>query len=168
MVKRFNLYKEKALVISSDLQARWIAPNELKYIETKENTFWKFVGEMIDGSRCLGLIKDKEVVSYLWINSKYLICHGIKEQLKENECCLYNTATKPDRRGNGYAEILRAKCYEILKAQGKDTFYSFSGLNNKPALRFKEKIGAEIIASYMYFEFWKFKYLKKYDTVQKG
>jgi predicted GNAT family acetyltransferase len=68
--------------------------------------------------------------------------------------------TKPDRRGKGYAEILRAKCYEILREQEKDTFYSFTDQSNKPALKFKEKIGAEIIGSYLFIKLWGFKYVR--------
>jgi len=156
MVKRFNLYREKVFKVDSDLRVRYLAPSDFKYIETQENTFWKFFGEMASGNKCMGLIKDKTVVSYLWVNEKYLECWGIKKRFLGNECMLYNAATKPDMRGNGYAEILRAKVYEIL---GKDIYYSFTELNNKPALRFKEKIGAEVIATYTYFKLWKFQKL---------
>ena len=160
MIKRFNLYKEGSYTTESPLKARWLAPRDLKYIEYKENTFYKLLGEMIYGNRCLALIGDKEVLSYLWINDKFIESHGLKEPLKKNEVFLYSAMTKPDQRGKGYAEILRAKCYEVLRSQGKDTFYSCTDIKNKPALRFKEKIGAEKIASYLFIKFWKFKYLR--------
>lgn len=165
MVKRFNLYREGNFHIHSDLKARWLGPRDLKFIETKKNTFWKFIGEMIEGSRCLGLINDGEVLSYLWINDKYMEYYGMKIALKPNECFIYNANTKPDRRGNGYAEILRSKCYELID---KDTFYSFSDLNNKPAIRFKEKINADMIDSYLFIKFWKFKYLRKCGQQKKS
>jgi len=160
MVKRVNIYKEGSYRTDSELKARWLGPKDLKYIETKEHTFWKFFSDMSIGCRCLGLIKDKEIVSYLWVNDKFKENYGIKEPLKKNECCLYNAMTKPDRRGKGYAEILRAKCYEILREQGKDIFYSFTDKSNKPALKFKEKIGAEIIGSYLFIKLWGFKYVR--------
>ena len=96
----------------------------------------------------------------LTLNIKRII--GIKEPLKSNECCLYTAETKPEERGKGYAEILRAKTYEILKKQGIDTFYSFSDIKNKSAIRFKEKIGAEIIGSYKYVKIFNFKHIS-YD-----
>lgn len=159
MVKRFLKYREGSFRVESDIKARWLGPADLKYIQHKANTFWRFIGEMIKGSRCLGLIKDGEVLSYLWVNDEYCEYYGIKTALKKNECYIYNAATKPDQRGKGYAEILRSKCYEILS--DKDTFYSISDLDNKPALRFKEKIKAEVIESLMFIKFWKFKYLKR-------
>lgn len=134
----------------------------MKYIETKDHKFWMFIGDMIKGNKCLGLVKDGLVLSYLWVNFKYKENHGVKEPLKSNECCIYNAETKPSERGKGYAEILRAKTYDILKKQGIDTFYSFTDQANKSAMRFKEKIGAEIIGSYKYVKIFKFKYVR-YD-----
>ena len=160
MIKRFNLYKEGSFKTDSLLEVRWLAPADLKHIETKECSFWKLFGEMTVGNRCLALIENGEVLSYLWVNDKFNQCYGIKEPLKRNECCLYNAVTKPDKRGKGYAEILRAKCYEILRKQGKDTFYSFTEQNNKSALKLKEKLGARLIESYLFVKLWKFKYLR--------
>ena len=160
MVKRFNLYKESRFSVLSELQAFFLAPNQMKYIATKETPKDKLLHEFTTGNRCLGLVEKGEVLSYIWINTKYLQHYGIKKPLMSNECCFYNAMTKPELRGNGYAGILRAKCYEILSKQGIDTFYSFTDLNNKPAMRFKEKIAAEKIATYKYIKFWKFESLK--------
>jgi len=162
MVRKFNIYKEKPFETDSDLRVRFLAPSDFKYIETKDVTFWKLLGEMKAGSKCLGLIGDGMVLSYLWVSDRmqYL---GLKRMLKKNECYFYNSVTKPEERGKGYAEILRAKSYEILKKQGKDTFYSVTDLKNKSALRFKEKIGAEVIERYTYVKFWKYEKLIKDD-----
>jgi RimJ/RimL family protein N-acetyltransferase len=161
MVKRFNLYKEGSYTTNSDLKIKFMGPADLKYIETKEHTFWGFLNEMKDGSRCIALIKDAGVVSYLWVSNKFIDYYNLKIPLKKNEAMLYFHVTKPEERGKGYAEILRAKVYDILREQGKDTFYSITDLENKPALRFKEKIGAEIVSTYKYVKFWKYEKLIK-------
>jgi len=160
MFVKYYVYKEGSFTTESKLKARWLAPSDLKFIENGENNFWKFLGEMTYGNRCLGLIDKGEVLAYLWVNDKFIECYGLKQPLKKNEVFIYSAMTKPDRRGNGYAEILRAKCYEILRGQGKDTFYSTTDIKNKSALRLKEKIGAEKIASYLFIKFWRFKYLR--------
>jgi GNAT superfamily N-acetyltransferase len=161
MVKRFNLYKEGSFTTDSDLKIKFMSPGDFKYIETKEHTFWAFVREMSTGSRCVALIKDGGVVSYLWINDKLIDYYSLKITLKKNESLLYFAVTKPEERGKGYAEILRSKVYDVLRSQGKDTFYSITDLENKPALRFKEKIGAEIVSTYKYVKFWKYEKLIK-------
>ncbi len=159
MIKRFNLYKEGNYKTDSELSVRFLAPVDFKYIETKKETFWKLLGEMVVGNRCLALIENGVVLSYLWINSNFTHYYGLKKALLKNECYLYNAITKPEERGKGYAEVLRAKCYEILRKQGKDTFYSITDLDNVSAMRFKDKIGAEIIGSYKYYKIWKFEKL---------
>lgn len=160
LIQRFNIFKEGNYTTDSDIPARFLAPADLKYIETPDKDFWRLFGEMQVGNKCLGLIKDGEVLSYLWVNLKYKENHGIKEPLKANECCIYNAETKPSERGKGYAAILRAKTYEIMRKQGIDTFYSFSDKSNKSAMKLKKKIGAEIIASYLYIKI--FNYIR-YD-----
>ena len=160
MLVRYNLYKEGSYTTESTLTTRWIGPADLKYIETPDAPFWKLMGEMIYGNRCLGLVNDGEVLSYLWINDKFIEAPGLKKSLRKDECFIYSARTKPDRRGKGYSEILRAKCYKILREQGKSIFYSTTDVKNKPALRMKEKIGAELIASYLFIKIWKFKYLR--------
>ena len=161
MVKRFNLYKEGDYKIKSNLKARWLSPIDLKYIEDSKNTFWKFMGEMLIGSKCLGLIADGVVLSYLWVNIKSIEYYGLKISLKENECYLYSAMTKPDKRGNGYAEILRSKCYEMMRSRGRSVFYSITDSNNEPALRFKHKIGAKIVTTYKYIKLWGYEKLRK-------
>ena len=161
MVKRFSLYKEGDYKVKSNLKARWLGPMDLKYIETGKNTFWEFMGEMMIGCKCLGLISNGTVLSYLWVNLKNIEYYGLKIVLKENECYLYSAMTKPDKRGNGYAEILRSKCYEMMRSQGRDMFYSITDSNNKSAVRFKEKIGAKIVTTYKYFKLWKYEKLSE-------
>lgn len=161
MVRRFNLYKEGSYAVMSDLKVKYMAPTDFKHIETKDYTFWNYIHELVGGSRCIALIKDGGVVSYLWVNDKMIDYYLLKIPLKKNEAMLYFHVTKPEERGKGYAEILRAKVYDILRSQGKDTFYSITDLENKPALRFKEKIGAEIVDTYKYVKFWKYEKLIK-------
>ncbi len=151
MVK-FNLYKEGSYKTDSEVKARFLAPIDFKYIETKENSFWKLLGEIMAGSKCVGLINNGTVVSYLWVNDKFIQYYGLKLALKSNEVYIYSAITKPDERGKGYAEILRAKTYELFREQGKYVFYSITDLKNKPAMRLKEKIGAEIVGSYKYYK----------------
>lgn len=152
MIKRFYLYKEGTYKTDSDLKVRFLGPRDFKYIENEIMDFWFFMRELMNGNRCLALIKDGTVLTFLWVSDK-LNYYGYKRELKPNECHLCNAITKPDVRGGGYAGILRAKAYEILRGQGKDTFYSITELNNKPALRFKEKIGAEKIGKFTYIKF---------------
>lgn len=156
MIKKFILYKEKPFKTDSELVVSFLGPPQMKYIATKDIPVMKLLAELADGNKCLALIKDGAVLSYLWINERYIEYFGLKTKLSKNDCYLYSASTRPDLRGKGYAGILRAKAYEILK---KDNYFSVTDVKNKSAIRFKEKINAQEIAKYTYVKFWKFEKL---------
>ena len=53
-------------------------------------------------------------------------------------------------RGHDIAPRLRWKCLEFLAASGRRSCYSYSDYFNRPAIRFKEKIGARKLFTGMY------------------
>lgn len=145
----YYLYKEQWTEgINNDylnnLELKYLDIHEIKLIEdlVPDFNFWVAFGRIISGDRCLTLRRDNEILSFAWISYKEANYRRTKFKLKENEAFLYYSWTFEEYRGMGYAEILRYKVYDMLRKQGRDTFYSFTDATNKSALRFKDKIGA--------------------------
>jgi GNAT superfamily N-acetyltransferase len=147
----------------------------MKYIATKKVSQEKLIAELASGSRCLALIKDKAIISYLWYDIRTIKYYGIRRLLGKGEVYFYSAETRPDMRGQGYASTLRSKAYELL---GANTYYSITDVNNESALRFKSRIGAELIESFTYIKLWKYsklfkkefkrKYVKDEEPCKKG
>ena len=164
MIKRFNLYKEHPFKVESNLKMIYLWPMHMKHIATKKVSQEKLIAELASGSRCLALIKDKAIVSYLWYDIRTIKYYGIRRPLGKGEVYFYSAETRPDMRGQGYASILRSKAYELL---GANTYYSITDANNESALRLKSRIGAELIETFTYIKLWKFKRLFNKEIKRK-
>ena len=62
-----------------------------------------------------------------------------------DEAYLAGMCTKNEFRGKNIAPHTRYRAYEVLRDMGKTTYYSYSGVFNAPALRFKKKLQARFL-----------------------
>ena len=70
--------------------------------------------------------------------------------LKDDEVYLYAAFVDPAYRGQDLAPFMRHRCCQALKKCGKHTYYSYSDLFNRSAVRFKKKIGARRLKLRLY------------------
>jgi ribosomal protein S18 acetylase RimI-like enzyme len=103
-----------------------------------------------DGNLCLGARRDGRLAAFTWCNLTQCIHKGYSFSLNDDEAYLFDAHTDPELRGRGIAPALRHRLYEELARKGRTKLYSFSDRLNTPALRFKLKLGAEILKSESY------------------
>ena len=133
--------------------------SEIKPLEEK---FRMKNGELLklleSGEECIGMRLSGEIVAFSWVNYNEIRHKLTNINLKNNEAYLKTMHTLESHRGRNLAPILRLKCYDILKHNGKDIVYSISEYWNGPAVRFKEKLNAKKLKLILYVEvFNKFK-----------
>lgn len=97
-----------------------------------------------DDQLCVGLKHHERIVSISWCNLRHFDFDGLKFVLRDNEAYLYGAETIPEYRGKGLAPFTRRAQYRLLYERGRTVCYSYSLALNKPALRFKEKVGAKV------------------------
>ena len=102
--------------------------------------FWR----LAEGHLCLGARRDGELIAFTWCCPETWSYCG-RLALLPNEAYLYDAYTALAFRGRGIAPALRYRLYEELARKGKVRLYSFTEQLNRPALRFKMKLGATII-----------------------
>ena len=90
-----------------------------------------------------------QVAGYAWADFDEVNDVDCDYVLQPGEAYLYDAFIAPDYRGRGLASYLRIECYKRLRRAGKHTFFSVSSYFNKPAIRFKQKLQAEIIRLYL-------------------
>jgi hypothetical protein len=130
----FSLFDREDVTVISKLEER------------KGYTREQYVLECLGlGDTCLGLKQNGEVAAFNWCSLEK--CHSFlyPTTMKENEAYLYDMYVLKSFRGSNLAPILRYKTYEILRALGRDTFYSITVCSNVPSFRFKQKLGAKVI-----------------------
>jgi GNAT superfamily N-acetyltransferase len=103
-----------------------------------------------NGNLCLGARRDGRLVAFTWCNLARCIFKGYSFPLSDDEAYLFDAHTAPELRGHGIAPALRYRLYEELARKGRTKLYSISDRFNTPALRFKLKLGAEILKSESY------------------
>ncbi len=91
------------------------------------------------------LLKDgDEMVGYTWASLKY--CRGVAVrplfELSEKQAYLFDMYVTDAYRGRRIAPLMRQMCYAELGGLGRTELYSISEYFNRPARRFKEKLGA--------------------------
>lgn len=162
-MKTFYLYKEQLKEFKGDYECTFLTPKDMILISPD----WKFPMMLFSGHRCYAIKEKGTVIAYNWINMKFIEYYGFKRSIKQNEAFLYSMFVREEHRGKGIAEYLRYKTLEMLQKTGRDTFYSITDCDNKPALRFKEKIEAKKICKAVYL-FKKSFIVKWYDKENKG
>ncbi len=107
----------------------------------------KLLGRLEDGNLCLGAKREGRLVGFTWCNLTRCHSKAYPFLLNDDEAYLFDTYTAPDLRGQGLAPALRYRLYEELARMGRTKLYSISERFNAPALRFKLKLGVEILKS---------------------
>ncbi len=101
------------------------------------------------GDKCLGAKYQGQIAAFTWVD---FIGDSFKDRkliLKEDEAYLYDMYTLKSFRGSNIAPHLRYECYKIAKELGRSKCYSTSDIFNAPSLKFKQKLNAKILESYL-------------------
>lgn len=113
----------------------------------------QFMKNYENSQLCMGLEHNREIAAYMFIGLKDLNFKGEIFQIKDNEAYLFNMWTFHSFRGRNLAPYLRYKCYELLRAQGRDTKYSITNYFNKSSIKFKQKLNSKHLRFYIYINF---------------
>jgi GNAT superfamily N-acetyltransferase len=104
-----------------------------------------YKSELASGKLCFGVKVDNQLAGFTWANLKECKYSGIIRPLKGKGAYLYDAYTFPAFRGRGIAPFVRYQCYKALDQMGIKTLYSVSSYFNKPAIVFKQKLGATFL-----------------------
>ncbi len=110
-------------------------------------------GRLKSGSLCFGIKHRGAIVAFTWCNLTE--CTIEKHRLfllREDEASLFDAYTLESFRGHGLAPFMRYLCYEEMAALGRKRCYSVTIIFNRPAARFKQKLGAQIVNAGVYVE----------------
>jgi GNAT superfamily N-acetyltransferase len=97
------------------------------------------------GRLCLGVKHHGKIVAFTWCSLSE--CHIEKRHLfdlEPGEASLFDAYTAAEYRGQQLAPWIRYRCYEELAKLGRTRCYSVTIAFNTPAIRFKQKLGAEV------------------------
>jgi ribosomal protein S18 acetylase RimI-like enzyme len=111
-----------------------------------------------DGKLCLGAKRDGQLAAFTWCSLTWCDFEGCRFPLKDDEAYLFDVYTASHLRGQGLAPALRYCLYEELARMGRTKLYSITDRFNRAALRFKLKLGAQVLKSG-----WHVTFIKKYD-----
>jgi GNAT superfamily N-acetyltransferase len=99
-----------------------------------------------DGHLCLGIRQEGEIVGFTWADLEAVRFEDYPLfRLQANEAYLFDAYTVEAARGSGLAPHMRYRLYEELAKLGRNRCYSITVLFNKPASRFKAKLGAQVL-----------------------
>lgn len=130
----------------------------------------EFQKRLDKGNKCVCLKHQGQIVAHSWFHLEE--CRFIDSlfELNEDEAYLFDMYTLKSYRGKNIAPFLRYKSYEALKNMGRDSLYSISEIFNAPAVKFKKKLNAEFLGSYLLidlFRKWKWNLRIKGDKIRK-
>jgi ribosomal protein S18 acetylase RimI-like enzyme len=101
------------------------------------------------GHLCVVLRKNGSVVGFAWADPDEVNDVTCDYVLGPGEAYLYDAFVAPGFRGRELAVYMRTESYKHLRRLGRHTFYCICEYFNTPALKFKEKLGAERVALYL-------------------
>jgi len=101
------------------------------------------------GHLCVILKHGEQVAGYTWVDFDEINNSDCYYEMQPGDAYLYDAFIVTDYRGRGLAPYMRFNCYQQLRDQGRHTFYSISDYFNKPSIRFKRKLSAEIVQLYL-------------------
>ncbi len=106
---------------------------------------------LADGCLCLGIKSQGKVAAYTWCNLNQCDYEErLSIPLEDNEAYLFDARTFKSYRGKALAPYLRYQLYLKLIEMGRPTFFSATSIFNTSALRFKEKLNAQILKLYIF------------------
>lgn len=112
------------------------------------------------GNRRLGIRYRDEIVAFTWFNLNECTFEShTLFPLRENEAHLFDAYTTESFRGKSLAPCIRYRCYEELAKLGRERCYSVTVVFNTPAVRFKQKLGAQVAELMVFVELlkrWRF------------
>lgn len=121
------------------------------------------------GMLCLGVKYRGSIVAFTWCNLH--LCTFEKHplfSLETHEASLFDAYTVESFRGRDLAPWMRYRCYEEMASLGRDRCYSVTVVFNAPAVRFKQKLGAQALELGVFVEIlrrWRFHTrLKRYTS----
>ncbi len=123
---------------------------EMARIPYRPFRYEELEGRLKAGNLCLGAKRAAHLAAFTWCNLTWCKTAGYLFPLKDDEAYLFDAYTAPELRGQGVAPALRYRLYEELARKGRTKLYSISERFNTPAVRFKLKLGAEILKSDWY------------------
>jgi hypothetical protein len=109
----------------------------------------EMIAMMEKGLVCMGIKHNNQIVAHGWYELGHLTSSYFSFPLKENEAYMSGARTLVSYRGNNLAAYLRYQMYKHLTSLGIEKFYSLTLYSNVPSLRFKQKLGAEILKLYV-------------------
>lgn len=94
---------------------------------------------------CLAVLKENRIIAFSWASFGLFQFESYSFSLLDNEAYLFDAFTLPEYRGKGLAVQIRLQLHRDLANMGRTRLYSVTLFNNKPALRFKEKINGRVV-----------------------
>src|SRR5215510_11731906 len=83
--------------------------------------------ERLGGGLLCYVVKDRNrIVSMMWCDLEKFDVETFHRQLGDREAYLFGGYTDPAYRGQNLAPFLRLKCYDALRAMGRDSFVSIT------------------------------------------
>lgn len=136
----------------TDYKVEFLEAEDLKSISENVHGYSAglLLADLNEGKLCLGLKRNDEIASFMWINLTECSFAPVNKPLKVDEAYLTSMHTIESFRGNNLAPFLRYKSYEILKKMGHDKIYSVSEYFNSSAIRYKEKLNAKNLKLVLY------------------
>jgi ribosomal protein S18 acetylase RimI-like enzyme len=101
------------------------------------------------GDLCVMLKNQGRIAGFTWADLDEINDSACDYELGSGEAYLYDAFIAPEYRGRGLAAYMRAESYKHLRGTGRHTFYSLSDCFNTPAIKFKQKLNAEITRLYL-------------------
>jgi hypothetical protein len=125
---------------------------EISSLPGRTLTEAQLIRRLRSGARCLGIRHAGRIVAFTWFRLSHLSFgdHPLFD-LHDDEAALFDAYTVEEMRGNGLAPYMRYRCYEDLARMGRTRCYSVTIRFNAPAVRFKKKLGATVVAKGTFF-----------------
>ena len=114
------------------------------------NTVERIRARFDKGHVCIVLKNGGRIAGYTWADLAEVNGSACDYALDPDEAYLYDAFIVPKLRGRKLAPYMRAESYKHLRQMGRHTLYSISECFNTPAIKFKEKLNAEVVRLYLH------------------
>lgn len=119
------------------------AANIRELVELEPGTIAeKHLERFRQGKLCFGLWHGPRLVAKTWCDLDEINSKWGPRKLAPDEVYLFWAYSDPAYRGRNLAPALRLACYAEMRSRGYARFCSYSEFFNRPARRFKQKLGA--------------------------